>query len=163
MGRQPICIKCGEIHDRGDSLTCNECRKVTCYDCGCEISPGEAIEWDGEYYCRDCREMCERCGDAAVRENMIWISDREEYWCEYCADNYAFQCDDCGEYYSRRGTRRYYAVGDRTICENCIEDYVLCDECDQYVRYDDAEQIGDRWYCPDCAEEIRERKEEESA
>ncbi len=167
MDDEPICIKCGERHGNTENIVCEDCGvDAYCADCGCHIDLSDEdsyIEYDGNYYCTDCRFWCAKCDYPERVRYSVWISDIEERWCTDCADRYAFQCDECGDYYSKRHTDCCDTVDGKIICENCLEaDYVICADCGKAVRYDDAEMGKyDEYYCPDCIE--NNRKEEESA
>ena len=107
---------------------------------------------------------------------VVYHHTDEQYWCQYEADNYAWQCDDCGEYFSDRtqshatdrdgyvcdGCREdswYYCDcgnltqsgrtdGESDICDECIDDYHWCDthHCHHHVNHDWSE-------CSDADEE----------
>ena len=62
IGHNPICPECGREHHVEDWLCCdvhNGSGYVHCSSCGDEICIDDAIEIDGEYYCRDCATYCE--------------------------------------------------------------------------------------------------------
>lgn len=138
----------------------------TCAICGCCDEELFELWIDGEYrmVCADCAEQngyvrCEDCG-AWVHEDDVIPVDEDirytytSYVCPDCADNY-FRCDNCGNYYSDRYTRRddYGNV----ICDSCYEDgdYITCDDCGRIT--DDFEEIDGSYYCWACAGDHRHR------
>lgn len=163
MGEAPICVNCGDEHNYTSSIHCEECYPHVCADCGCTIDLSDEdsyVEWDGEYYCTDCRFICEKCGELERVRNKVWISDVEEDWCDYCARNVAYRCDSCGEYfkYSDALTR---TENGKFVCEDCLDRYYReCYECGVPVLKEDAELIDGEYYCEDCADKKREEIEE---
>ena len=162
MSDEPICVKCGDTHDYEECIICEDCKPHCCADCGCEIDLNDTdsyVEYDGDYYCTDCRFVCERCGEIERQRYATWISDIEETWCSYCADRYATRCECCGDAISQA-----YATDKdgNDICESCYDnDYVTCAKCGELISKDAAEEIEGQLYCADCADEVRADMEEE--
>ena len=121
-------------------------------------------------WCPDCVEAyattCDRCGeliDARYQYPVTvvnsWNSQHEETWCWDCATSHAVQCDECGEWYAdSRGveisTYGTWSGDEITLCENCRDNYYICDDCGQLIHPDDATycESDDCTYCPDCYE-----------
>lgn len=105
----------------------DESTTVKCHDCGRLLL--DDIE-EEVYNCENCnRVLCEDCG----------------YICEECGDllcsNCRYTCDDCDRTYCDR-----HWNGSDGICENCLENYIWCDCCDEYVHQDNAR------YCESCGQ-----------
>ncbi len=122
IGHDPICICCGEEHDNESNLLCEYCEqnKIDCNNCGYEIDRDDAIEIDGNYYCRDCVTWCEYHNCYEVNSDNIFydvydygticedaLEDGDFYWCEgyqtymYAInDSYLNVIDSCGELYT---------------------------------------------------------------
>lgn len=106
-------------------------------------------------YFEDSRATCENCGDAYDDGDGVWIADREEYWCPYCASNEANECDCCGDVHSHsRGSGAYVNGGDVWVCERCLErSYFLCNYCDEYHPNRECNETRDGDVCDDCLNE----------
>jgi hypothetical protein len=128
-----VCEFCGDIVD-GESFSTNDYDKV-CEDC-----------------LYDNYSLCERCEEYHRNDSIVHIEDTNEYWCDECADNYAYQCEDCGGWVRNN----YYVTADsRYICESCREEnYVYCYGCDELIHINDVELINDEYYCSCCASEL---------
>lgn len=161
MSREPICVKCGCEHGNEESILCDDCQGHYCADCGCSIDlryEDSYVTNGEEYYCTDCRVYCDKCGGVERRDYSVWISDIEERWCDWCAGRYAVQCVNCGEYVSEAYD---HDANGNPICEGCYDsEYARCEECDELYLVGEMENINNRWYCGQCAEEIREREGE---
>ena len=83
VGHAPICIHCGDEHDKKNSLICDECAGIhICHRCGSRIDPDDGIEaYDGNWFCDD------DCADGAEYHYCI----NDGYWHhdnECCHDDY---------------------------------------------------------------------------
>jgi hypothetical protein len=142
-----------------------------CTDCARWEPQSEGIEdTDGLYKCSSCVEhyyfRSDHSGEWFHRDYGVRVYHHtdEQYWSQYEADNYAWQCDDCGEYFSDRSDRHatdqdghvcnecrddswYYcdcgnltqsgnSDGETDICNDCIDDYHWCAEHSCYHRHD---------------------------
>lgn len=118
-------------------------------------------DYYGDYYrvCDECFDeggwvICEHCDEAVPDDETysVYTRNGEEYWCESCLD-YAFHCDDCGDYYSQDDFGPIETVYGDYICPDCAEnDYEICDNCGRAVPngdgyYDDEE---DTFLCETC-------------
>ncbi len=162
MSDEPICIKCGWGHMNEENILCEDCKGHYCKDCGCEIDMGDPdsyIEIDGDYWCKDCRFICEKCGELERTRDRVWISDIEEEWCEWCANRHATVCMNCNEYISEAYA---HDKDGNAICEDCYDSYyVTCAGCGDIVHEDEVEYIEGEGFCKTCAEEVRKNREEE--
>lgn len=103
-----------------------------CLECGCNNSDNG----EGELSCGDCSDgygnsRCDRCGDRENEDDMYYIEDRDENWCESCYERHATACAYCGNYVSNSDTRE---VDGDDWCSNCVENSGawLCDGCGEY-------------------------------
>ena len=59
-------------------------------------------------------------------------------------------CADCNEEIEGVG---YTLKDGRVVCEDCIDNYVFCEECEKYVTEDEFEEVDGQYICTDCLEE----------
>lgn len=163
-----ICADCGCIIEDGKGVEingewyCDDCAEewVECANCGEWVRRDDAhITPDGDYYCDDCADeylaYCEHCGEVMWLDDAIAVADSPyerrrgnvEYYCRDCAERYATQCENCGEWYTDGMTY----TRDGYMCEDCMDDYCYCEQCDEYVNYDEYD--SDAEMCCRCAEE----------
>ena len=96
--------------------------------------------------------ICESCGERLSEDDVISIDGY--YYCRDCC----YYCDDCNEYF--RGDN--FCIGDKIVCETCIENYIMCDCCGDYYDSDDCTYIEGEsvHYCDDCRNDKCERCED---
>lgn len=85
---QPICDSC--------AWTCDGCGDIGDVDRDLMRVVDYRYNW-----CENCIDdayFCERHEEYSS-EGGYYIHDRGEYWCEYCANNWANWCDECENYY----------------------------------------------------------------
>jgi hypothetical protein len=108
---------------------------------------------EGDRICETCffdhYVSCADCGTVLHIDDATPIEGSESRMCSSCAALY--ECDDCGRYVD--SDQLEYVDGRRRICVSCGMDYYPCDDCGSFVRYNDAHNIDDYWYCSDCAED----------
>ena len=146
-----------------DSIT----NEQVCPHCGRPVADGDetytVITGYGltEEWCADCvsnyAEGCEGCGELYAAElatgvhtsSARWI----ERWCPDCAEDNATQCEVCGEYWDNDhvDNRVIYGRGECDICDDCYENFTVCEDCGTLVYDDDLVNIEGYYYCPDCA------------
>lgn len=92
--------------------------------------------------------ICKICGE------MIPLKDGQvhdgNFYCQDCFDeNFTF-CDECQEYHPNDKVSYLHNL-DISVCDNCIDNYVRCNHCGDWMREEDA-HIGadDESYCEDC-------------
>lgn len=167
IGRNPICPECGEEHTNEENIFCHSCEsgKYTCAECGCSITEEEAFECEGEYYCCDCVEQCDHCGDYVPRREMEGETADGNYICDYCRRNY-YTFSDYDNVYVNDNEVIWTEEG------NCYyedsDGYMCCDDCGDChdadcMHYDN--ETGE-WYCDDCydrlmAERVAEETEDD--
>ena len=159
VGAEPICIECGDRHDVRENINCCKENRYICENCGCVIDEDDAIEIDGYYYCRDCVEYCDRCGEYH-RGDSYYIDGEDRYVCEYCYENYYTYCEDCN-----RTVNRYDVVWvdsvQQDVCQDCLDRYYTrCDKCGEWYPTDNLIEHEGKHYCDYCHEEINEESEE---
>lgn len=77
---------------------------------------------------------CAVCGEEINEDDAILCSECNNYVCE-----------DHATYIDRE---------DRWVCEECLNEYYMrCDECGEYVRVDNVEEVDGRNLCADCIAE----------
>ena len=165
IGRDPICIECGNEHDCQSNINC--CRSgYKCADCGANIEDEDDVYWvDDEPYCRDCVCYCDCCNEYYRNEDTYEVHNGRytEYVCRDCRDEYYTCCEDCDGYYPNEDMILVYRDGcERYVCGDCAGDYITCEECGEAHYEDDITEIDGKPYCSRCAEEIEAEDEEET-
>lgn len=121
--------------------------KLTCDECGCIVDEDDAIEVDGEYYCRSCYDnqfvTCNRCG-TAIREDDAETDNYNSY-CQDCYDEHYTRCSECNEII-RRDNAYYHDDSDNPYCDSCYFDsaYGLDDFKLTRVDFTVNIDVGDR-------------------
>jgi hypothetical protein len=135
-----VCTDCSTTIDDADELIidehayCTDCA-FTCYDCETSyaVSGMGRSEIGGDWYCWDCSSTCERCEDGMRNDDSHTVGD--SYWCEYCWENYSFNCNNCSNTYDQ--DHGYNYVDDNSYCDSCYEDNCYyCDDCNDSFTYD---------------------------
>jgi hypothetical protein len=135
-----VCTDCSTTIDDGDELIINEyayCTDCafTCYDCETTYAVnGMGRSYIGDdWYCWDCSSTCERCDEGVRNDDTHTVDDCT--WCEYCWENYSFNCHACSNTYDQDGGYNY--VDDSAYCDSCYQDQCYyCDDCDESFTYD---------------------------
>jgi len=122
------CQSCGLTPETGVN-ECDACGAETCEDCGGEC------HGCGNTFCPDCRYTC-ACGNTL---------------CEDCETS----CEECGTTVCENCTRWCETCDETRLCWDCA---MRCDECGDTLCRDCAEWDGDSAYCPDCWEDLCERR-----
>jgi hypothetical protein len=135
-----VCTDCSTTIDDGDELIidehayCTDCA-FTCYDCETSyaVNGMGRSEIGGDWYCWDCSSTCERCEDGMRNDDSHTVDGC--YWCEYCWENYSYNCSNCDNSYDQDSGSNY--VDDNTYCDSCYEDNCYyCDDCNESFTYD---------------------------
>ncbi len=118
----------------------NEVGYQECEWCENKIDPNDHEYYNGACICQDCFNdkvsTCEKCGDNCSTDDMVYIENESESWCENCKSNYAQQCEDCGSYVSEYSTTE---DTNQSYCDDCIENNAtLCEDCNEW--YNDIEE-----------------------
>lgn len=126
------------------------------------------------------RATCDRCGDREPADEMSYIEDVGESWCEHCTDHYSNYC----EYSHQRiagNTVEVHRSGSRwtiTIAEDSLSDYgavyvedrgeywhedsvFCCDDCGDHFHVEDRDgrDVGAD-LCESCADDRAEDGDE---
>ena len=95
-----------------------------CYDCEIETDNEDDviyIEAVSDYICTDCLDenyfTCDRCDEYHSTEETYCIQD--DYWCEYCYENYSVYCESCDCSYDEDNV----SVNSSNHCEDCANEY----------------------------------------
>ena len=126
------CDHCGEYHFIEDKCVtadnyelCDDCyEQYTNYCPHCEQSYyDDEVNYetiDGDYCCENCKNegnICDDCGRVILSEQgYIYAEDTGHTFCEYCADDNVYYCENCENYVEEA----HYVEG---------RDGYLCDEC----------------------------------
>ena len=137
-----------------------------CARCGYPIEDGDDVrELDGELYHVECYEelpRCACCGKVLPEDAETVTVNNSETWCLACAEDSAYQCGRCGEWYTRGYERPedvhtgYREV--ETWCHSCADVHASqCYHCDEWYSADsglianyDVYGIGEVPLCEDC-------------
>lgn len=121
VGKEARCINCYSTVDEDDTLWCFDCEEgYTCASCGCTISGDDVHSVGDNTYCEDCVFYCERCGEYVLEELVPVYNIRGStiYVCQDCYEDYAGECEECGDsYLSQCLTER----DGRYLCPTCLE------------------------------------------
>lgn len=128
--------------------------ELTCTYCGCIIDSGDEFEHNGQTYCDDCFHelfaVCDHCGDIVDVDDLVSVDGGDMYVCQDCADYHYTLCDHCHEYFSRENI--WAEDCDRAICNDCCDDYYVCEQCGEIVHYTDVVLYREEPYCSEyCA------------
>jgi hypothetical protein len=109
------------------------------------------FEWE-DYY----SYYCEHCGEH-VHEDDVYYGANDLPYCQSCFYELFDNCYRCGETYWQDEIT--YTADEQYICRYCLErHYVRCDHCGEFHRNGMIEVYKERNYCPECLEEVRQRK-----
>ena len=124
--------------------------KMYCVVCGKEIMDG--IDFDGEYYCRQCYE--DNIVECAECNELMHIDDAKEYdgeyYCDTCYHDNFTTCDRCGEIVPINDAREYDG---EYFCEDCFDEiFTTCAWCGDIVPVDYAffYEEDEQHYCERC-------------
>lgn len=135
-----------------------------CDDCGVPFRTDDLTTvHSGDKVCEKCLEhycYCEHCDEYCHEDDMVEIHtdtysrlDNPYYVCKDCADDVAYKCEKCGDWYEKSCCKEgadgcYY-------CEDCFDDlFEVCSDCGCVMWRDDAcySEDDDCYYCEDCYE-----------
>lgn len=111
-----------------------------CRNCGDTTTDSDDFIATSDYwYCHDCYTSCARCCEYTHEDELNFISDRGESWCDDCRSNWAGWCDGCDCHYSYDGVSFPEVYdGDQNYCESCVEARAsFCDDCENWF-YDEC-------------------------
>jgi len=146
----------------GEQHVCSACLEENfsvCEDCGTHILTSEMIKvitGDGYMYiCPDCEAddkylLCDHCGNLVI--DTAIQSDDNTCVCDVCYSRYYRRCDDCGNIVLYDTTYTFEGIG--TICEDCRDNYYICENCGTAMYDSDVHWHNDEAYCEDCIGDI---------
>lgn len=110
------------------------------------------------------RAECCSCGDWFEEDEMYYVEG--DMLCYGCAMDNSASCWSCGERHYHDNTTYFdriigrHSNCDGSICDGCLHNYGVCANCDAAVLNDLIFEVGDEWYCSECAEEKINEEEE---
>lgn len=161
--KRAACLLCGTFNELGVievdgegiclCLGCHEEHLKKCCSCGecfIDTEKDHVVDCNGDIYCESCKDdhlsWCEHCERYCDSDNFAHIVDTDQWWCDSCAGNDAYRCEECGDWISSNDG------DDNTIlCRNCYADhYHICDDCNEVIHNNDAVFYNDGTYCRYC-------------
>jgi hypothetical protein len=142
---------------------CMDCFNDSYFVCECCGTVCDRDELNTDYdidLCQDCADnaigTCVQCGRIVSDGDDYWVDEYDDdvIYCEECYPEVSFVCQWCNDRYH---TDCMHSDGNISICDNCMEDAVICDGCGDIVSSDDAREHNDNYYCESCYEEHRDR------
>lgn len=127
-----------------------------CEGCGENVHEDDAYSSGGYTYCRFCFDehffYCEGCGKDCNNDDSVHIEDTGEYVCTYCAETSRHYCGDCNSWYK---DATYLEGVEVAVCNSCLKNYLVCDDCNEYHHIDNHVFIenGGHDLCDNCAAE----------
>lgn len=180
VGTWGICVNCAEETIHG--VYCEDCdpdedNHIYCEDCGAYYDE-EDMCWvhdsrgNDRRVCCHCRDdnyaYCDCCEEYYPNEYVVYVEDAEKDYCNSCLDEYCECCNKCGEYHRFR--ENMHEISDRYgdqiwVCDDCLDDYIYCEECDNYADLDYAVEVFDEnekavYVCSDCCNEYYSKCED---
>ncbi len=162
----PACGRCGEPHSANMAAhfegglvepLCGYCyARVICPSCN------QARPRDGSRIrtgvCQLCQPDLPNCAGCAV--TIPWDSGLDVDGADYC-NGCAVTCGACSE--TILADDASTTVSEDYVCDNCLGEYELCNECERYVYRDSAQydDDSDAYYCWHCYDS-RSRRYDES-
>ena len=111
------------------------------------------------------RYSCDRCGDSVHEDDSFYLESRDETWCRYCYENFAFHCDGCREDYDMNRTSYSVDNDGYTYCTDCYsERYHDCEDCHSETAAEEISyhEASGRHLCSDCYSERDAEEAEET-
>ena len=162
IGCDPVCIHCGQSHDRQESIQCDDCSyKYYCEDCGVALREDQVAWVDGDAYCDDCATTCDCCLESVrVRDTTCARSRRgcTILVCQNCLEDSFVYCEGCNKYFPDDCVSYIESVNEN-VCPDCLEyGFTLCRDCLEYYPNDSIteDEIGE-CRCEQCEAERQEQ------
>ena len=128
------------------------CGLAIFHDDSAECADGDLCQTGGYLDGDDDEDTssCDHCGDIEPDENMFFIEDGS--YCRDCYNDLFVFCEDCQRDRDRE-TSIYIDSCDRYVCDDCLENYTRCDDCETYFSDDDTTRTdAGRDVCDSCLE-----------
>ena len=164
------CEDCGDFFGEDNGYyfenigsLCENCYNrhyISCFACGnTEHNDNSCTGPDNMDYCENCFNesftLCE-CGESVETEEITYVEN--DSFCTKCLYEHCFECEKCNDFFLHED--RWMHNG-REYCRDChYELFVACDNCGEDVDIDYAVDIDYVSYCADCAEKIKEERDE---
>lgn len=135
---------------------------LSCFDSGAFVEIMERLGHKGcgqedrmEEEEDDDRMTCESCYDRFDDDDISFYDAADQYLCDACWLAMSVRCDNCNDqfYYPVSGRIDYPLTqvrGGDEFCENCLEEYSYCEECEEYVHIDDMHPWSAKEDVPTC-------------
>ena len=131
----------------------DENKKLYCTDCG-ELIEGNNFYTlpNGGIICESCYcdnyFTCDKCGEIHHQDDCIIINNGDYFVCEDCAERYCYKCMECGNWFTGEGG--YTDSNGDFLCNECLNNYVICDKCGEFVHVNDLYIDSGNYYCSYC-------------
>lgn len=122
---------------------------IKCSHCTTQISPEEAVNMEGRYYCNACIISCYNCGTEYISNDGATQVDGSNI-CPICYETRTYTCTNCGVREYNRSSFSIHNHSDMRVCGECVEEIaVYYDCCDSNVL-----RSEDTGTCPnECCDE----------
>jgi hypothetical protein len=165
------CDICGEHHiivnmvrtpdNNPVSHICKDCYEenyTTCPNCKQVVKKDEILlpTSNNRYSmkkggCTECSLKCDSCNRVVDKDSTYPVDN--EYFCEDCYSEKYTTCEECSDTISRDDAIYVENFGD--YCESCYKDkFVQCEECDETVEKSYTVEVGNNYYCEECAKKL---------
>ena len=136
--------------DYSEGYMCDDCNEYFSYELDEYETPDGTL-----HLCNACLEQYAYCEDTnryVLATDAYCIDDE---WYENKPDT--FICEDCNkEFLIDNACVLYTPEGEITVCEDCAENYVYCEDTERSVYKDYAYYDGNAWYENDPEESPEE-------
>lgn len=113
-------------------------------------------------------EECSKCHDLHLKTDLITVEVRtscyDSWPNRFCADclehgSEFYQCVDCGRWLSNTVHDYVYSHNGSKVCDDCWDNYRMCDECGEYWPIADFGRVAndDRDLCPNCQNKLKRK------
>ncbi len=161
VGAAPICIECGDRHNKSGNINCCNDLVTKCACCGRTIDRhDDSIEIDDEIYCSNCAHYCEICDTYHLASNTTYITRENRYVCNDCLNDNYVRCGICGKWVHEDEVT-HIEDEDIDICESCCDaEFCMCADCEDWFRTGNMIEDSDGVRrCKDCDAERAERED----
>jgi hypothetical protein len=125
IGREPICLNCGDYHNTEGNLLCESCNDtVYCSCCDRYISGRNTTVVDAETICNTCfneyYSFCDSCQEYHHNDDMTQTK-YDGYICQSCLDDNYCYCQSCDEYVAIGNDNLIQTEDGNIYCSDCFE------------------------------------------
>ena len=172
QNKEITCIECNcsncsstneqEFTEHENNYYCHSCYEENykiCERCNETHNVEDMQEINGYYYCQECVDehfiTCNHCNDIIEIDESYTTQD-DYTLCEYCYSNNATSCMNCGNIYYNEDRNMYHDSNYNYLCGNCIDDYTICHNCEEFVNNDSIcfNEEDEEYYCESCYSDI---------